>query len=149
VQLIDISHLLSSAHAACITGARQIATTMTTLVGVVVKRRAVALIAIPDSHELDSAHVFAELEAKLRCHWHTIFFWDLILVPKLLLRLRVKNASNMPHSCWAAHGVDGIGAWELQFTELLHCTNESRLPTHTFHSQTFAPETAAGCFRFF
>jgi hypothetical protein len=149
VQLVDVSHLLPTAHAACITGARQIATTMTSLVRVVVERRAIALIAVPNSHELHAAHILAELEAQLWCHWHPVFLWNLVLVPELLLRLCVKNASNVPHSCRAAHWVNGVWAWEPQLSELLHCANESGLPSYTFHSQTFAPEAAAGSFRLF
>jgi len=146
MQLIDVSHLLASAHAAGITSARQVASSMTPLVSVMVERRAIALIAVPDSHELDPTDVFTELKTKLWCHWHPIFFWGFILVPKLLLCLRVEKAPNMPHSCWATHWVNGIRAGEFQLTKLLHCTNKSGLETHTFHSQTFASEPTASGF---
>jgi hypothetical protein len=149
MQLVDISHLLTSAHATCIASARQIATAVTSLVRVVIERRAIALIAVPNSHELHATHVLTELEAQLWCHRHPVFLWNLVLVPKLLLRLRVEDASNVPHSCRASHRVNGIRTWEPQLSKLLHSANKSGLPAHTFHSQTFAPEATAGSFRLF
>jgi len=146
--LIDISHLLASTHAAGIASARQVTTSVTALVSVMVEWCAIALITVPDSHKLDSADIFAKLETKLWCHGHTIFFWNLIFVPKLLLRLCVKNTTNMPHSCRATHWVNRVWAGEPHLPKLRHSTDEAWLETHAFHSQTFTPEAATSSFRF-
>jgi hypothetical protein len=106
MQLINVYHLLAAAHARGISRAWQIAPTMPTFISVMVERRAVTLVAISQSHKLDSTDIFAEMKTQLGRHWHPILLGDFIFVPDLGICLCVEHATNLPHSSGAPHRIN-------------------------------------------
>jgi hypothetical protein len=79
-----------------------------------VKRRAIALVAVPEPEKLHTAYVGTEVVANVRSHEHPILLADNFMVPPLFLFLRVPDAADTPIPRRAALRCDVIFAGKLE-----------------------------------
>jgi len=111
VELVDLAHLFSSAHASVVAYAHFITGAFTHF-AVVKERSTIAFAPLLHPHILHATDILAKMEAHLWGHWQPVFFGHLLVVPNLLLCLSIKDATNLPHACGAPHGINRVWAWK-------------------------------------
>jgi hypothetical protein len=112
VHLVDVDHLLPTAHLIRVANAWHVTLSTTALVGIVEEWCAVAFITALEAKELDAADVVAKFPAYLWSHGHAVLLLHVVVVPTLLLGLRIDNAPNAPVAGDATLGVNRIWFWE-------------------------------------
>jgi hypothetical protein len=114
VHLVDADHVHTATHLGVVAGAKLVALAVVTLVCVVEKGRAVALVATPEAKELDTRHLPAEVVAHLRGHLLAVSLRHAVLVPDLLIGLRVEDTIHVHPASRATLLADRV--WALEVT---------------------------------
>jgi hypothetical protein len=89
-------------------------------VRVVVKWRAVALVAILEAEEAHPADIATELVTQVGRHRLPVLLGNEVVIPPLLKLLRVDDAANAPEACGATLGVDVVDAGEFWNAVRMH-----------------------------
>jgi hypothetical protein len=124
VHLVQVNHLLPTAHARLVTYARHVAISTSAFICVVEERCAIAFVAVAKAEELRTTDILAEVHANLWSHWHTILFHCRILVPTLMSGLGIEDATDPPMTCGASLWVNVVNALKRELLEVhIVCTD--------------------------